>query len=252
LAGAPVYAGLSDAQHGRVDVIEAVAETLRGLISDEKQFVSDAKDLVKSTQALLVDGNILIFKDLAWQFAAYRCSGLGALHYVNKQDNRLLSFEDWALIDSGIKDRNLEKILRGNKALAQREQEVVLKPVYEKMDTLQLRLDLSLIPKDVIIDVPTAFSFLAKNPVPGGPRFIPADFSTFPTGPYLNPLHISAETLVLALEVAVYSTDRRRISRFEDRWNWIEREGDGMWPLWTQTPKDQAISLVSIPLQKRA
>jgi hypothetical protein len=120
------------------------------------------------------------------------------------------------------------------------------------MDTLQLRLDLSLIPKDVIIGVPTAFSFLAKNPVPGGPRFIPADFSTVPAGSFLSPLHISAETLVLALEAAVYATDRRRISRFEDRWDWIEREGDGMWPLWTQIPKDQAISLVSIPLQKRA
>jgi hypothetical protein len=163
----------------------------------------------------------------------------------------LLSFEDWALIDSGIKDGDVDKILRGNKELARREQKDVLKPVYKKMDTLQLRLDLSLIPKDVIIDFPTAFSFLAKNPVPGGPRFIPADFSTFPTGPYLSPLHISAETLVLALEVAVYSTDRRRISRFEDRWDWIEREGDGMWPLWTQIPNDQAISLVSIPLRKR-
>jgi hypothetical protein len=251
LAGAPVYAGLSDAQHGRVDVIEAVAERLRMALSDEEQFVLAAKDLVKSTQALLIDANILIFEDLAWQFAAYRCSGLGALHYVKEQDSRLLSFEDWALIDSGIKDGDVDKILRGNKELARREQKDVLKPVYKKMDTLQLRLDLSLIPKDVIIDFPTAFSFLAKNPVPGGPRFIPADFSTFPTGPYLSPLHISAETLVLALEVAVYSTDRRRISRFEDRWDWIEREGDGMWPLWTQIPNDQAISLVSIPLRKR-
>lgn len=103
-----------------------------------------------------------------------------------------------------------------------------------------------------MLGVSTAFSFLAKNPVPGGPRFIPADFSTVPVGPFLSPLHISAETLVLALEAAVYSTDGRRISRFEDRWDWIEREGDGMWPLWTKTSKDQAISLVSIPLQKRA
>jgi hypothetical protein len=36
------------------------------------------------------------------------------------------------------------------------------------------------------------------------------------------------------------------------QWDWIEREGDGMWPLWTKTSKGQAISLVSIPLQKRA
>lgn len=251
LAGAPVYAGLSDAQHGRVDVIEAVAERLRMAFSDEKQLVSDAKDLVKSTQALLVDGNIRIFKDLAWQFAAYRCSGLGALHYVNKQDGEVFSLDDWALIDSGIKDRDFEKILRGNKELARREQKSVLKPIYEKMDTLQLGLDLSIWPGDLKLGVSTAFSFLAKNPVPGGPRFIPADFSTVPAGPYLSPLYISEETLVLALEAAVYSTDRRRISRFEDRWDWIEREGDGMWPLWTQIPKDQAISLVSIPLRKR-
>jgi len=252
LAGAPVYAGLSDAQHGRVDVIEAVAERFRMAISDEEKFVSRAKDLVKSTQALLIDANILIFQDLAWQFAAYRCSGLGALYYVKEQDRGSLSFDDWALIDSGIKDRDVDKVLRGNKALAHREQNVVLKPIYEKMDTLQLRLDLSIWPRDLKLGVSTAFSFLAKNPVPGGPRFIPADFSTVPVGPFLSPLHISAETLVLALEAAVYSTDGRRISRFEDRWDWIEREGDGMWPLWTKTSKDQAISLVSIPLQKRA
>lgn len=255
LAGAPVYAGLSDAQHGRANVIEGIAETLRGLISNEKQLVSDAKDLVKSTQALLVYGNIRIFEDLAWQFAAYRCSGLGALHYVdmqNSKDSEVLSFDDWALIDSGIKDRDVEKILRGNKELARREQEVVLKPVYEGMDTLQLSLDSSFLPEDHRVGVSKAFSFLAKNPVPGGPRFIPADLLSDSDSSSLDSAQNLAGQLVIGFKIVVYSSESRRISRFEERWDWIEREGDGMWPLWTKTPKDQAISLVSIPLQKRA
>jgi hypothetical protein len=58
--------------------------------------------------------------------------------------------------------------------------------------------------------------------------------------------------MLLASKTVVYASDQRRISRFEESWDWIEREGDGMWPLWTKTSKDQAISVVSIPLQKRA
>ena len=252
LAGAPVYAGLSDAQHGRANVIEGIAETLRGLISNEKQLVSDAKDLVESTQALLIDANISIFEDLAWQFAAYRCSGLGALHYVNKQDKRLLSFDDWALIDSGIKDGDVDKVLRGNKELARREQKEILKRIYEKMDTLQLSLDLSFCPEEHKIGVSKAFSFLAKNPVPGGPRFIPADLLSDSDSSSLDSAQNLAGQLAIGFKIVVYSSESRRISRFEERWDWIEREGDGMWPLWTMTSKDQAISLVSIPLQKRA
>ena len=58
--------------------------------------------------------------------------------------------------------------------------------------------------------------------------------------------------MFLASKTVVYASDQRRISRFEVRRDWIEREGDGMWPLWTKTSKDQAISLVSIPLRERA
>ncbi|MCX8488206.1 MAG: hypothetical protein ORN22_03760, partial [Opitutales bacterium] len=252
LAGAPVYAGLSDAQHGRANVIEGIAETLRGAISDEEQFVSDAKGLVKSTQALLVDGNIRIFEDLAWQFAAYRCSGLGALYYVKEQDRRLLSFDDWAMIDSGIKDEDVDKILRGNKEIARREQKEILKPIYEKMDTLQLSLGLSFWPEGLRVGVSKAFSFLAKNPVPGGPRFIPADLLSDSDSSSLDSAQNLTGQLVIGFKIVVYSSESRRISRFEERWDWIEREGDGMWPLWTKTSKGQAISLVSIPLQKRA
>jgi hypothetical protein len=255
LAGAPVYAGLSDAQHGRVNVIEGIVESFDVAFSEKEKFVSDTKDLVKSTQALLVDGNIRIFEDLAWQFAAYRCSGLGALHYVdmqNSKDSEVLSFDDWALIDSGIREGDVDKILRGNKALAHREQKDVLKPVYEVMDTLQLSLGLSFLPVDLRVGVSKAFSFLAKNPVPGGPRFIPADLLSDSDSSSLDSVQNLAGQLVIGFKIVVYSSESLRISRFEDRWDWIEREGDGMWPLWTKASKDQAISLVSIPLQKRA
>ena len=128
----------------------------------------------------------------------------------------------------------------------------MLKPIYEYMDTLRLSLDLSIWPENLKVGVSKAFSFLAKNPVPGGPRFIPADSLTVPDVPSLAPLQITAEALFLTIEAVIYSSDARRISRFEDRWYWIERERDGMWPLWTQTPEGQSITLVSTPLQKRA
>jgi hypothetical protein len=247
LAGAPVYAGLSDAQHGRANVIEGIAETFRGAFSDEEQFVLAAKDLVKSTQALLIKGNIDVFEDLAWQFAAYRCSGLEALKYVYDQDEGALLYDAWASVDSGVNVGDLSEVLKGNKALLRREQKEVLKPIYEYMDTLQLSLGLSF-----RVGVSKAFSFLARNPVPGGPRFIPADLLSDSDSSSLDSVQNLAGQLVIGFKIMIYSSESRRISRFEDRWDWIEREGDGMWPLWTQTPKDRAISLVSIPLQKRA
>ena len=120
------------------------------------------------------------------------------------------------------------------------------------MDTLRLSLELSIWPENLKVGVSKAFSFLAKNPVPGGPRFIPADLLSDSDSSSLDSVQNLAGQLVIGFKIMIYSSESRRISRFEDRWDWIEREGDGMWPLWTQTPKDQAISLVSIPLQKRA
>jgi hypothetical protein len=255
LAGAPVYAGLSDAQHGRVKYADEWISLLSPLLfwksaTEKERLVAETKQLIKSTQALLIDGNVRIFEDLAWQFAAYRCSGLGALKYVNKQDERSLSFDSWALIDSGVNDGDIDKVLRGNKELAYREQKEVLAPIYEEMDLLQ-SLELSKLGAPHK-NVSKAFSFLAKNPVPRGPRFIPADSLTVPVVPYFNPLKIPAEALVLTIKAVVYSSDNRRISRFEDRWDWIERDGDGMWPLWLQIPKAQSMTLVSIPLRERA
>jgi len=142
--------------------------------------------------------------------------------------------------------------LSGVRLLCQREQNVVLKRIYEKMDTLQLSLDLSFWPADHRVGVSKAFSFLAKNPVPGGPRFIPADLLSDSDSSSLDSVQNLAGQLVIGFKLVVYSSESRRISRFEERWDWIEREGDGMWPLWTKTSKGQAISLVSIPLQKRA
>ena len=255
LAGAPVYAGLSDAQHGRVKYADEWISQFSQLLfwksaAEKERLVAETKQLIKSTQALLVDGNIKVFEDLAWQFAAYRCSGLGALNYVYDQDERALLFDAWASIDSGVNAADTSKVLKGNKELLEREQKEVLAPIYIEMDLLQ-SLEISKLgapPKFVS----KAFSFLAKNPVPRGPRFIPADSLTVPVVPYLNQLQIPAEALVLTIKAVAYSSDNRRISRFEDRWDWIERDGDGMWPLWLQMPKVQSIALVSIPLRERA
>jgi hypothetical protein len=256
LAGAPVYAGLSDAQHVRVKYAEVWISKLNALSiwksADEKiRLIDETKQLIESTQALLVDGNIKVFEDLAWQFAAYRCSGLGALDYVNDQDESSLLFDAWASIDSGISAGSTSKVLKGNLELLEREQSKVLAPIYIEMDLLQ-SLEISKLgaPPKFVSKVS---SFLAKNPVPGGPRFIPADSLTVPSvGPQLNPLQPSAEVLISTFNAVIYLSDSRMLSRFEDRWDWIEREGDGMWTLWTQTPENDAIGLVSDQLQERA
>ncbi len=65
------------------------------------------------------------------------------------------------------------------------------------------------------------FSILAENPVPGGP-----DFSSW--------------------------YELRLISNFNERWDWITRNGDGMWPLWTAASTNTRKGWVEIPLRTRA
>ena len=86
MAGAPIYAGMSDAEYARTITILG---TLYG---------NSVADFIQDT---LLDGNWVIFDDLAWQFYAYQTSGIWALRYVdstaadNRPTSRAIDMVSW-------------------------------------------------------------------------------------------------------------------------------------------------------------
>jgi hypothetical protein len=148
LAGAPVYAGLSDAQWARLGGY-ALPPLMQG--------VSEA--VLKEIQSILVQANIDIFQDLAWQFSAYRSSGIEALRFVDSIEPTALNFPSWEEIEEGILENNEVIISSGNVKLLQREQQQILEQTYLNLDNLGFGA------------VSWLFSIMAENPVPGGPKF---------------------------------------------------------------------------------
>ncbi len=140
-AGAPVYAGLSDAQNGRTGIAIATF----GIIDNQT---------LRTIQDILIDANINIYNDLAYQFVAYRTGGIDSIEYLAQIQN--LSPEAliaWQKIDEG------NDVSGGNQGLLEREQSIILKQTYIDLDDLADG------------KVSWLFSLLAENPVPGGPDF---------------------------------------------------------------------------------
>ena len=147
LAGAPVYGGLSDAQNGRA----GVAIGTFGIVQD---------GILKTIQDTLINANINIFKDLAYQFVAYRASGIGAIEHLREIDNIPQSIlVSWTKIDDGYRSNDTSLIHTGNQELLRREQNVILAPTYVTLNNLASG------------SVSFMFSKLAKNPIAGGPDF---------------------------------------------------------------------------------
>jgi len=142
LAGAPVYAGLSDAQWGRI-----------GSPVLPSPLFNVADPYLKHIQTILITANINIYNDLAWQFAAYRSSAIFGLIYVETIDAEGANYGAWYEID------NLDYV-SGNVGLLRREQEEILADTYDQLGSMTLGL------------VDLAFSWLAKNPVPDGSDFL--------------------------------------------------------------------------------
>lgn len=152
LAGAPVFAGLSDAKYG-LDI------PLAGAIADKILSVRDF-------QTQLMIGNKLIFEDLGWQHRAYVASGVKSLDYVNREDPAIgalpVDIEAWEQIDEGIRINNLEIVNAGSLILLRREQEFIIQPVYDAISLIN-------IPSALGYD--DALSWLAENPIPRGRPF---------------------------------------------------------------------------------
>lgn len=152
LAGAPVYGGMSDAQNGR-DGSLVVAGT--PLPFGTTLGVVSAATLM-GIQDLLIDANINIYNDLAYQFVAYRTGGLKSLEHLNKiGEIRDDNYNAWKLIDGG----EATNVASGNQQLLQREQQVILAQTYT---------DLLNMWDGWVAD---AFSWLTRNPIVGGPSF---------------------------------------------------------------------------------
>jgi hypothetical protein len=154
MAGAPVYAALSDAEFGRtLPAIGPVAEWLGGI----QAFQSD-----------LMWANRNIFYDLAWQHRAYEASGIYALAYADQQDQSpsgvlpAVGIGDWVDLDQGIRFNNLAKIQAANRGLLRREQEFIVQPVYNSIQANEAPLG------SFYDDI---MSVLAENPIPTGPDF---------------------------------------------------------------------------------
>jgi hypothetical protein len=149
MAGAPVYAGLSDAQYGR----DGLSIPSFGLIDSSA---------LKNIQDILIEANINIYNDLTYQFLAYRTAGIEEMDQL-LSNSGAPTLAAWQQIHDGYTTGNAVNIADGNKILLQREQQIILRTTYENLKNTG----------DIygIISVSWMFSHLAANPIPGGLSF---------------------------------------------------------------------------------
>jgi hypothetical protein len=202
LAGAPVYAGLSDAQNV-------------GLLTD--------------FQSTIMQMNINILNDLAWQFEAYRKGGLNALEAIYAVDFAhtnldLNAITAWRNIDQGIQQNNQALILLGNQNLLKREQQQVLPPSYALLSSF-----------DTIL-----MSIFAKCPV--------WDSDSSQTD-YDEPFYLRDFNSVMTYDLGESSFN---IANTTDRWNWITAPTYGIWDTWVNLSSSNQVSQVSVDLRIRA
>jgi len=196
LAGAPVYAGLSDAQN--------LTPVLTGF------------------QQAIIQMNIDILNDLAWQFEAYRKGGLQALEAIYAVDVAhtnldLNAITAWRDIDQGIQQSDSSLILLGNQNLLKREQQQVLPPSYALLSSFDTGL----------------MSIFAQCPIwnSSDVPYPARDFNTVMTGLGYSSFNIATTS---------------------DRWTWITTPTYGIWDTWINMLLTDKTSQVSVPLTTRA
>ena len=149
LAGAPVYAGLSDTEHTKANSILMLPFTLLGLTTND----------LTAFQNTLITMNTNILQDLAWQSEAYYKGGLQGLNVIYAGETNALdlpTINAWREIDDGISKNIASEIQDGNLQLAHREQFTILQPIYNTLNGAVTNL----------------MSALAQNPVPTGTNFM--------------------------------------------------------------------------------
>ena len=219
MAGAPVFAGLSDAQHVRYNPFDGIELTLANLLSLK----------LADFQRELMSANKSIFEDMGWQHRAYVASGIWALKHVDEKDQsaalRKVDIPAWNRIDEGIRNgaNPSQDIVDGNRSLLEREQRDIVQDTYDNLEALRVEfLGFGIASYNDIL------SMFARNPIPRGMEF--AIFN--PSG-----------------NIRVYA----------DRWGWIAGdEYEGMYQIWVGTSPSKGydsatrINSSSISLSTRA
>jgi hypothetical protein len=148
LAGAPVYAGLSDAQ--QPTTVQLILFNGIGISTND----------LTTFQNILITMNTNILQDLAWQSEAYYKGGLQALNVIYAGETNALdlpTINAWREIDDGISNNVPSEIQDGNLQLAHREQLTVLQGNYDTLNAMS--------------GFRTIMSIQAKNPVLTGTNF---------------------------------------------------------------------------------
>jgi|SRR5665213_985508 len=224
LVGAPVYAGLSDAEYAKTGLL-GVGLASGGLIT-EILTTDYLAPKVSQFQTNLIQMNIDIYSDMAWQFEAYETEGLDAFKVIDAVDatHSIVDIDTWEEIDDGIQNDDVVEIQDGNQLLAFREQNVTVAQDYQKLQ--------SLLPNTGIFSSSytntTGFvvSYLGQNPIVGGPSF----WNFEPSG----------------ADLTVFSY----------RWDWTNRTGtginQGIIPLWLALSDSTRLYDVQQPIKTRA
>ncbi len=153
LAGSQVVGGVSDAMYGTHQASPILTQI--------------SVEIMESMR----DGGYDIFSSLAWQFHAYRSSGIGALEWTNDnsgdQDLGEL-FEDWRDLDDGKISSNSGLVARAANGMTDYEQNTIIIPTWVKLSSIgqpnMITDIMTLLAKNVM--TPSGDSFLTA--VPGG------------------------------------------------------------------------------------
>ena len=208
MVGASVYAGLSD------------------LYAMSPSF---------SVAPELMGGQILIYRDLAWQHRAYIASGISALEWVDQNDSssvnglagqQTLELQVWEQFNDAILDGSVAGIRTASLNLVRREQEEVIEPMWSRIQTIA----------SGFLEVASGE---AKNPAdPNSPKF---------------------RDVVPGGNVVTYA-DR---NKFSFGWGGSPQGSKGVFPVWWGTVASSGtpianynaatrLNLVKIPLKQRA
>ena len=159
LAGASVYSGLSDAQYG-IDYGPAVTLVSGGLFPF-------TPDVSRHFQRGLMQGNLDIWSDLAWQFRAYQASGIRALRYVDDKhlDHETLwgryirdfDLTPWQKMWGGEWNKSQALYDEANYLIVYREQHYIVQPAWNELNKA--------------VGATAAVSWLSASPIIGGASF---------------------------------------------------------------------------------
>jgi len=91
----------------------------------------------------IMGGQILIYRDLAWQHRAYVSSGIDAIYYVGESDDlpanggtagSSVDINAWELLDKGVRDEVFRSVKDSSLLLVEREQLHIIEPMWADLD----------------------------------------------------------------------------------------------------------------------